>query len=636
MTYQTFFLISDPDNLDYPIYIVYDKSRVLDYFGDIFYTQSTTITEIELGDTNPDFKISILHNNNYLTSHVIKSTKYSLLDVNTVQMLLDYKDPDYELKSTCHLYIFYMTKNRFDICDYLIASNIKYIDSFGNISLLNSTNLNNYQLIKYIIDNNEFFNCRYYYLMLGILRYTKFYDLVDYILELISKSNNHIDYNSLLMELFSKFDCMGSLINSEIDAFQIKKLIDGNYFDEKVLFDTVICNNFELTKYLVEKGFNYDFDTIINSNVKFDVLKYFIELGNYLTDDHIYMILCNTSCEYYEKIIYLVDNNHITEKYFTKSIISRIIHFEFYLLDYLTNKLNIIELIDLDLLMKTSIRCNETVMVKKCIDYGINPDEYMEFAIKHDICIAKKLMELGGNIPDNMCIYNPDAYLTIESIDIILENNYDSLENLLPKIINNCDSEIIMYIIKKLTDTTIIIPHGLIKIFIRSYYWGRGNDIYSGIINSNLNFDDYQQIIIGIMRKEYNKIEQLIFSSTYYNSIELLFVVTLSENIELFKLLLEINCNDNNYLSWAFVFSIGCFKLMKYIVDNYNIDIYQRQFEVCIMSLQNYYRCYNQSDQIKFYLLLMGYEISCFNNKKNYNENIPLVKFMREMGVTLV
>ncbi|AEJ35013.1 hypothetical protein MIMI_L767a [Acanthamoeba polyphaga mimivirus] len=128
------------------------------------------------------------------------------------------------------------------------------------------------------------------------------------------------------------------------------------------------------------------------------------------------------------------------------------------------------------------------------------------------------------------------------------------------------------------------------------------------------------------MRKEYDNIEQLIFFSTYYNSIELLFVVVLSENIDLFKLLLEINCNDTDYLSWAFVFSGRCFKLMKYIVDNYNVDIYQRQIEVCIMIPKKDY-------QTKRYLQLMGYEISCIYNTECNNDKLPLVEFMKELSI---
>ncbi len=623
---QTFFLISDPDNLDYPIYTVYDKSRILDCFCDISLFKTTTITEIELDNEHPDFKISKSSDNIFITNHVIKNTKYSLLDVNTIQMLLDYKDPDYKFKSTHYLYVFYMTQNRFDICDYLIASNIKFVGTYTKSCLLNQNTLTNYHLFKYIINNSEFFGCCHYDLMYAAFRYTKFYDLCDHLIK--SEYNCNIDYDNFLRQLFNKTDSNGFTINCELDTFQIKKLIDENYFDNEKLFYTVLYDSFELTKYIVEKGFYYDFDSVINSDINLEMLKFFIELGNNLTDDHIMILLSKKySNDYCKKITFLLDNNYITEKHFTNKIVSDIIWFDLNLLDYLINKLNIIELINLDILMKTSILRENINMIKKCIEYGINVDDYMKFAVDYSICITKKLIELGGNIPDDICIYNPYHSLSIDSIDIILENNYDSLENLLLKIINQNKETLyideILHIMGKLISTNKPIPD-LNKILIKSYYYS--DNIYKEIIKLDLNLDNYQQIIVNIMRKEYDNIEQLIFSSTYYNSIELLFVVVLSENIDLFKLLLEINCNDTDYLSWAFVFSGRCFKLMKYIVDNYNVDIYQRQIEVCIMIPE-------KDCQIKRYLQLMGYKISCIYNTECNNEKLPLVEFMKELSI---
>ncbi|AKI80503.1 putative ankyrin repeat protein [Acanthamoeba polyphaga mimivirus] len=628
MASQTFFLISNPENLDYPIYTIYDKSQMLDNFHDISFFRNTTITEIELDDEQSDLKISKLFDGIFITNHVIKNAEYSLLDVNTVQMLLDYKDPDYEFKSTHDLYIYYMTRNRFDICDYLITSNIKFVGEYTKSRLLNSKILSNYNLFKYIINNNEFFGFCYYDLMLAAFRYTKFYDLCDYLIKL----EYNIDYDNFLKQLFIKIDSDGFFIDSKPDTSQIKKLIDENYFDNEKLFYTILCNSFELTKYFVEKGIYYNFDDVINSNINFEMLKFFIELGNNLTDDHIMILLSNIyNNNYYEKIIFLLDNNYISERHFTKKIVSGIIKIDLYLLNRLIDKLNIIEFVDLDLLMRTSISYENINMIKKCTEYGINIDNYISFAVERSICITKKLIELGGKIPDEMCIYNPDHNLLKDSIDIILGNNYDTIENLLSKIINQNKNmgtsyiNEILYVINKLIETNKPITD-LNKILIKSYYYL--NDIYKEIVKLDLNLDDYQQIIVSIMRKEYDKIEQLIFSSEYYNSIELLFVVVLSENIELFKLLLEINCNDNNYLSWAFVFSARCFRLMKYIIDTYNVDIYQRQNEVCIMILQKDY-------QTKHYLQLMGYEYSCINNTEHNNEKLPLVKFMKELSIDL-
>ncbi len=566
MESKTYYLDKISNNLSYPVYFLFDEIRVIENTNN----NIKKIIQVEPDYSKPDLKFTEYRNGFFATNYIIEVVKIPLLDVTTIEKLLQYCSP-------FKLYKRFFENNRLDLCDYLIKKDIK-LTRRSDEFILNRIKKLDKDSLMYIINHNDFFQIRWEVIFKFVIsNITNISsdtnnEIIDYLMTLINNFDYEIDYDEIIKHIMIDPRTL-KIKNIELFA----ELIDINYMD--ILKRACFFGSTEIIDYVLNKGIEYDFYELIKSDISITALKFFIDKGHYI-DDTTINILVNPESKNINIIRSLVNQKILTQDLITKQLLETIIKTDIYSMEYLINDFDIINMVYLDEIMIEALRYNFTELIDWCINNGSDINRHMSFIMK-ECCpeIVSKFIELGAQVPNDASCYNPELIEIycmyddcIPYLKTILEKEFDTAENIIHNIIENRPHiQVLKYLLSEITNHDLTIPK-LTNIFIYDYCYCSSEN-YGDLISLNIQFNIEQQIIIQIIEGNFINAKELIFTNyDCYNNLKILFVTMMSNNIDMLEFLLEINNYDQDYLQWVLIFSSRNVTMLEYIINNTNID----------------------------------------------------------------
>ncbi|AKI80508.1 putative ankyrin repeat protein [Acanthamoeba polyphaga mimivirus] len=626
MESKTYYLLRTEKYDDYEIFtIVEDKY----FFDNVFHFNK--IIQVKPDYDRFGFKICE-HEQTYLTNYIIELETYSLFDIDTVDRLII--NTENKLGMCDYLYCLYIKNNRLDLCDYLIQSNYEYDPTSDCNNILEDVpDENEADIIMYIINNNNFFKIKWSEIANHVIGYTRCYDVIDYLVNLLKQIDYNVDYESIIEEFYYNQDgYLDDIPFSETIKILLRLECLNTY---KLLEIACIFNVADLVTHLLDIGIEYDFNSILKNHISLNILKIFLDRGNILDDNRVKILLSNNKGWKFSQVFpYLIDEQYISQELVDKNLVDMIIDDNFPILKHLIEKFDLSELIDYDVVMKKAIMNNNLEIIDYCINNGTDVNNYMTYAFQHyNLSCFTHLLNQGGVLSIDNLIYRPEnlresKYQNIQYIDMIIDNNLDSIENILGKILDYyCyNTDIYKYVLSKINCSDIIFPELTNKIIINYYYNGGINDRYLDLAKLEINLSDICKSIIAIITDDFDSAKQLIVDNNLYDNLKILFIATMKCDIDMLKFLFEINNNSNDYLQWSLLFSLtGKPNSVKFITEDIGVKP-ERMKEFCFMLK-------NSRDTCIKYFKLNGYDVD-INNEDNCDE-YPVVKFFREIGIYL-
>ncbi len=626
MESKTYYLLRTEEYGDYEMFtMVEDK-----YFFDHIHL-SDKITQVKPDYDRFGFKICE-DEQTYLTNYIIELETYSLFDIDTVDRLI--ASTENKLGIYGHLYCLYIKNNRLDLCDYLIQSNYEYDPTSNCNDILEFVpDENEADVLMYIINNNNFFKIKWSEIATHVIGYTECYDVIDYLVNFLKQIDCNIDYDTIIEECYYNQDCYSDCLffNETIKILLRLECVNVN----KLLEIACIFSITEIVTHLLDIGTEYDFNTILKSHISLHILKIFLNRGNILDSDGVKILLStNKGWKFSQTFSYLMDEQYITQELVDKNLVDIVIDNNFPVLKRLIEKFDLSELIDYDVVMKKAIMNSNLDIIDYCISNGTDVNNYMTYAFQHynQSCFTH-LLNQGGTLSTDNLVYRPEnlresKYQNVQYIDIVIDNNLDSIENILDNMLEyyHYNTDICNYVLNKINCDGIVLPKLTNKI-IRNYYYNECvNDKYIDLIKSKINPNDIDKSIIAIVTDDFDSAKQLIMENNLYDNLKILFVAIMKYDIDMLKFLFEINDNSNDYLQWALLFSlVGKSKSVKFIMEDIGVKPERMKEFRFIMK--------NSRDTCTKYFKLNGYDVS-IDNEDNYDE-YPVVKFFKEMGIYL-
>lgn len=146
----------------------------------------------------------------------------------------------------------------------------------------------------------------------------------------------------------------------------------------------------------------------------------------------------------------------------------------------------------------------------------------------------------------------------------------------------------------------------------------------------DIEYNPLQQTLIALIKKDSNRVKNLIHENILYRSLVVLFMTVLTKNIDVLTLLLEKN-TDEKYIKWASIFSVCDYETFRFVIEHTGVDIQRYQEEIILMSGI----CYNYNNYR--YLKLMGFP-DIYTAKKTIDKNGPVkyfVEFMKQYDISV-
>ena len=593
MDINKLFLLKTSKNIDYLVYCVGKIHNVLSHLK----RDQRDLIEITLDPSKPGFKtfqkeyknnVSNTNEPVIYTNSITEIARWSISDPEIIGQLMDYSK-----NNSGRFYLWCFENDRYDLLRELIERGIVYQRSEYPylVHELSPNNLD--KKLLFMIGYLNIFEIDYYFLkkLFSIKNYNLISSLVN---EVTKLDNSAID---------TIFDSLVRHVNSDITILKI--LIESGYeINNKILFH-VCKHSLVKTQYLIEQGVEYDMNLIVKINgILLSVLQYFISLGNDLTEEMLEFLVTRSFQNNYGEILEFLLENYDVEKYIDKTIIDKVIMLTDHNFikdlrqrygDRFIEKLNFDELMAKSINITIYLRIDNkaiifsayddkikkyhTNIIKLCIDNGVNVDDYLISAIKaENIFALDLLLELGANTTDifyikdiiDMYLYHDTNKvrqfmdkLTLEEQIEIFDNHMEDNTNIAVK-----------YLIENFIDVSLLTDTIAQRVI---YTLIHGNlDVHNYLMNLDLEYECtyVQQIAIEIIKKNNQTVISMLDSVTRSNKL-LLFLIMLTDNLELLKYVLDLN-NDPDYLQWALIFSGSKPKLMIHIIENTDVDIMAR------------------------------------------------------------
>ena len=607
------FLLKTSKNIDYLVYCVGKIHNVLSHLKR--YQQH--LIEITLDPSKPGFKtfqkeyknnVSNTNEPVIYTNGIIEIARWSISDPEIIGQLMDCIN-----NNSGRFYLWCFENDRYDLLRELIERGIVYQYSKYPYLMSKFSSNNIEEKLLFIINHLDTFNLDHHF-MIKIFS-TKNYDLICELINQIMKSDT-IDRDKIIHELIDH--------DNLDDITFLKILVESSYEIQNDILFRVCRRSLIKTQYLIELGIEYDMNSIVKNNgILLSVLQYFISIGNDLTEKMLeHLVTRQFQNDYYNILKFLLENYDV-EKYIDERIIDKIMTImitEHNCFEDLYQRYgdSFIEKLDLDKLMTRLIEWTKFLtiddniskfyarIIKLCMTNGMDPNNYLLLAIQNRNYFALDiLLELGANTTDNssikkivnMCLYqNPDKarpymeQLTLEE-QIEIFDNYCYCKT-------TCKA--VKYLIENFIDETVLADTIVERIIYTFVY--ANLDMHNYLMSLDLEYECtyVQQIAIEIIKKNNQTVISMLDSVTQSNKL-LLFLIMLTDNLELLKYMLDLN-DDPDYLQWALVFSGLEPRLMMYIIENTNVDIMNRSDELELVI--------NEFDNMSFvidFLMLHGY-----------------------------
>ena len=660
---MTYYFITESFSTDKnDIYTVHNDKIIFLYLCINQIPLNEFIVEIEPDYSKSDCQI-IQKNDYYLMNHVIVKNKYSLTDLMTYQILFDQGITEHVdkliawaynvghlslLKLLCEhdvqykfnyndkiwnqniRFYFYISEKNFD---YIYYHQIQYRIS-KNIFLPRLTLNPNNEINRYIIDHRDYFQ-------------TDCYLYLDY--------ESRVNKNELSQYIYDNVDLDPTIILHTIIKFaspqQIQNLLDRGAEMYPLTISDILSPTLDNTitvKYLIEDlGMDYDFESLVLSSKIYPTIKYFLSIGNNISDklmtDIITQLITtinNANIDYLKYLLTIGANeDHISIEFIGNNPNNNYGIIQV-LLDYFPEHLR---QIDPDKFLEYGIKGNYIVFIKFAIENGANVQSQIDLICRSSNKDILEFFCTEGNIClkdighlDNYLIERLGKYYPKEVDYMIKTGTIANHHKIFKNIIFYGDDEIMATFITKLKENDIAIKNLVKWIVIEFILTITGPskllmDYYQEYYQSGTQ-DVLDNIIIAIINSDYCLAKNLLLDHPEYQSdYRILLLVIRKSNCDMLDLLLDLNSgpNERTYLKYAFVMAISNIKIIKYLVEEKQIDYTDYLLEA---------RYYIEVDDnicspVLNYLYIIGLDPKNYIDSKKINmefinKNLSVVNFM--------
>lgn len=627
---KMFYLVKQIGTDQYPMYLIIDRLSIISFLNE---KKKTTLTLVEPDYSNPFFKI-IKHNDKqtYLTNYITKYEQYDLLDISNIDYILD---TNKMAQYTCRLFRFFIANDRYDICDYLIHNRgIKYnYESIPSILHILDDEKEP-ALLEYIIANIDYFDIDLTFIIRHVLLF--FNKDTQYFLD---KINSLAQTKGIEISNKDYYDIANDLIESyDPDIESIKLFLDMGYINGNQIF-IVACNFFpDLVKYLVEQNVSYDINDVLKINVSANILEYFHQKGHVFTNENIRDIMINlTEFEDIEKIKYMCSEKILCQEHIDSDFLTQLINKNFTnYLEILISEFDVRELIDIDCLMKKAISLDSPEIANFCIQNGIDVENYLGLVFEHSSQkLLNMLMASGIQVPEKLSLLGLKSFENMDFVNVYVNEYNYNLPYMFKMTLENGTPKTLKYVIDIMIQNQQSIPD-LVKLLVKytldknMYTQKKNKKIIDCLINLDIEYNPLQQTLIALIKKDSNRVKNLIDENILYRSLVVLLITVLTKNINVLTLLLEKN-TDEKYIKWASIFSVCDYETFRFVIEHTGVDIQRYQEEIILMSGI----CYNYNNYR--YLKLMGFP-DIYTAKKTIDKNGPVkyfVEFMKKYDISV-
>lgn len=620
-----------------------------DIFGK-FVTFILDPNENDLYEIEPD-KICKNPLNDYMyTNNIIIKSKYSLLDTTIYEILLNKGITKY----IDRLLLWAINFNLLWLVE--LVYNYKPLIGFENHEIRMACNCDDMNLVKYIITRNDYFKFNIESLLDNITNKEIILYLIDFIdTDIFIK---HIMENYSI-EFF--FDCIkGNII---LTQEHIKLAIQNG----KV----------PILEYLVNLGIEYDFNKLISEIKDFDTLKYMLEIGHVLNKDDVDKILSNIettqTIEYLMDLGYVINSQLIISMFDETLIVSEntdIIEFlksinatdsdltvdfiEYLLEDDFEKVKQIMEyfpgantVIDCNLFLKYAIISEDISKIEYAINKGGDLKKYYkDILLTNNVTILNLFLnhEEISDIDNIVLKIIENDY--IESIKYLIDNNYNvNLIDIFQIIMkNHYRNSITKYICEQIANNNLIIPN-LVEIIINHFLDGYEID---WLLKYNFEYqykDNLEEIIMAIIMGDYDNAKNMIMSYNCISNLKILYAFIINRvseedstvKMDPIKFLLDLNSDNDKYAQSAFILSVFYIPLLKYLVEEKQIDLTVNGDNIVKYSIEYghfdifRYLYYNGFDVKNNEIDLKNHEFKIIVDVHNSNDECVITKFVESI-----
>ncbi|AAV50994.1 putative ankyrin repeat protein [Acanthamoeba castellanii mimivirus] len=639
--------LDEPDSNDNDFYVVIPVKDIFTWFCSIYSLDKTSIFIHDINNLNPNeytiqqvipgSDISPIKNlNEYLTNDIIITNTLDLNDLETfIYLLTNGANNSEGIKLLVTWCVYY---GRLDVLNYLVDNNILPTENTLRDYLPITISENHDEVYKFIIDhefhlgyksNNLSWILTSEYKYINSLKYTLSNDLklsdlifmhhlkVEILQELFSSGyefDNRLfekicrTTNITLIKFFMDigFDPMNIVIQpNQLCIYLANILLDSgrqftqNEISQIITFSIVSDDYWDIIAFTERTGYNWN-------NINDNFINCIIRRGSL---DHLKDILNRTSLN----INRFIDNIVITAIFDSRK--------DLIMYAYENN-------VDIAKYIQSLPYSNDTNFIKWYIellnsDGNFKSDNNIINFINHGTGTHK--FEILKYLLENDCYEDPN-YI-IEHICCpfnIGKNNTDIHEPIVVELLNLCESKQID--VPKLTPI-IISNYLLSNRKISNTLLKFGTTIYSdGIIDND---SDINNILLNIINNQCEEIKDYVYNKPQlWTNKSIMLATIISENIDLFDFLLELNRDNNLYLEQSFILCANSIKMLKHFVNSINLDITSRVRETYVYA----YSIIKNKSVASYLLLYYGNDMiydsdNIFENQKNLFVN----DFLREI-----
>ncbi|AKI80474.1 putative ankyrin repeat protein [Acanthamoeba polyphaga mimivirus] len=584
--------ISEPDSNDNNFYVVIPVQDIFTWFCTIYGLNKISEFIHDIGNLNPDeyiieqvipgsIIVPIKNLNEYLTNDIIIINTLNLNDLETfIYLLTNGANNSYGTKILVIWCVYY---GRLDVLKYLVDINILPVETTLHDYLPITISENHDEVYKFIIDHE--FHLGY---------------VSEELIWVLTSEYKYI--NSLKYALSNGLKLSDSLFvgRSKVEIFQ--ELFSSGYeFDNKLFEKICRTTNITLIKFFIDIGFD-PVNIIVQPNeLCIYLANIFLDYGRQFTQDEILQIInfSIVSDDYWDIIAFTertgYDWNNINSEF-----VCNIIRYKS--TDHLKDIFNRISL-DIsefvDNMVITAIFDSRKDLIMYAYENNADISKHTQILpYSNDTDFIKwyiKLLNPDGNFKsDNNIINFINCGIETHKFEILkylLENDcYEDLTYIIERIYylfnidkNNTDiyEPIVIELLNLCKSKQIDVPK-LIPMIISNYLLPNkkisnallkfGTTIYSdGIIDNDSNINN---ILLSIINNQCGEIKDSIYGTPQiWANKSIMLATIISENVDLFDFLLELNRDNNLYLEQSFVLCANSIKMLKHFVNRINLDI---------------------------------------------------------------
>ncbi|EJN40616.1 hypothetical protein [Acanthamoeba polyphaga mimivirus] len=556
-----------------------------DIFGQ-FVTHILDPNENDLYEIEPDKICKNPFSSSIYTNNITIKNKYSLLDANIYEILLSKgisKYIDGLLVWAINFNLLWLLEL---IYNYKPPINLKDREIYLN------SNCDDINLIKFIVTRNDYFQIN----LESLLEYVDNKEIIIYLMDFID-TDKIVKY--VIGNCSSEFfiDCIQG--NTILTQEHIKLAVQNR--------------KIPVLEHLINLGIEYDLNEIINDIKDFDILKYMLEIGNSLNEDNVNIIIFNIHTtqliEYLMNLGYTINSKLVISMFSHMLIVSEntdIVEFlksinakdsdltvdfiEYLLEDNFEKAKQIMEyfpgantVIDCNLFLKYAIISQDIPNIEYSINKGADLKKYyknilltnnvtiLDLCLNH--CEINDVNNFILKIIENDCI---------ETLKYLVDNNYniDLLDMFQIMVKKNYYNPIRKYICEQIKNNNLLIPN-LVEIIMNLFF--DDGDV-NWILKYNFEYqykDNLDEIIMTIIIGDCDGAKNMIMNYNYTSDLKVLYAFILkefpeecsSEKMDTIKFLLDFNADNNEYVQSAFLLSVFYTPLLKYFVEDKQIDL---------------------------------------------------------------